>query len=196
MFENEILMQRLIHQICSLQKIAGINEQMMSEALIEMTAQDELSVLMKKDEMEERKEGNMQYVPIVDGGWGWVVVVGSFFIHVFADGIVYSFGILLEIIMKEFDVSNAKASMIISLLTGLTLGMGPIASAITNKFGCRVTTILGSLIATTGCATSYYATSVEYLMVSVGCVMGIGFGLMYCPAIVIVSMYFEKKRFV
>nr|CDP95420.1 Bm2134, isoform c [Brugia malayi] len=194
MFENEILMQRLIHQICSLQKIAGINEQMMSEALIEMTAQDELSVLMKKDEMEERKEGNMQYVPIVDGGWGWVVVVGSFFIHVFADGIVYSFGILLEIIMKEFDVSNAKASMIISLLTGLTLGMGPIASAITNKFGCRVTTILGSLIATTGCATSYYATSVEYLMVSVGCVMGIGFGLMYCPAIVIVSMYFEKKR--
>ncbi|KAK6111760.1 Major Facilitator Superfamily protein [Brugia pahangi] len=194
MFENEILMQRLIHQICSLQKIAGINEQMMSEALIEMTAQDELSVLMKKDEMEERKEGNMQYIPIVDGGWGWVVVVASFFIHVFADGIVYSFGILLEIIMKEFDVSNAKASMIISLLTGLTLGMGPIASAITNKFGCRVTTILGSLIATTGCATSYYATSVEYLMVSVGCVMGIGFGLMYCPAIVIVSMYFEKKR--
>ncbi|EJW88025.1 major facilitator superfamily transporter [Wuchereria bancrofti] len=177
-----------------MQKIAGINEQMMSEALIEMTAQDELSVLMKKGEVKERKEGSMQYVPIVDGGWGWVVVVGSFFIHVFADGIVYSFGILLEIVMKEFSASNAKASVIISLLTGLTLGMGPVASAITNKFGCRVTTILGSLIATTGCATSYYATSVEYLMLSVGCVMGIGFGLMYCPAIIIVTTHFEKKR--
>lgn len=46
------------------------------------------------------------------------------------------------------------------------------------------------------CAASYYATTVEYLMGSVGCVMGIGFGLMYCPAIVIVTMYFEKKRFV
>ncbi|KAM3729075.1 Monocarboxylate transporter [Dirofilaria immitis] len=137
---------------------------------------------------------NAQYVPIVDGGWGWIVVVGSFFIHVFADGIVYSFGILLEIIMKEFGASNTKASVIISLLTGLTLGMGPIASAITNKFGCRVTTILGSLIATVGCAISRYANSVEYLMGSVGCVMGIGFGLMYCPAIVIVTMYFEKKR--
>uniref|UniRef100_A0AAF5PJF6 Major facilitator superfamily (MFS) profile domain-containing protein n=1 Tax=Wuchereria bancrofti TaxID=6293 RepID=A0AAF5PJF6_WUCBA len=149
---------------------------------------------MKKGEVKERKEGSMQYVPIVDGGWGWVVVVGSFFIHVFADGIVYSFGILLEIVMKEFSASNAKASVIISLLTGLTLGMGPVASAITNKFGCRVTTILGSLIATTGCATSYYATSVEYLMLSVGCVMGIGFGLMYCPAIIIVTTHFEKKR--
>ncbi|KAL3989308.1 Major Facilitator Superfamily protein [Acanthocheilonema viteae] len=139
-------------------------------------------------------ESNVQYIPLVDGGWGWVVVLGSFFIHVFADGIVYSFGIVLEIIMKEFGASNAKASVIISLLTGLTLGVGPIASAITNKFGCRVTTILGSLIAAVGCATSFYATSVEYLMGSVGCMMGLGFGLMYCPAIVIVTMYFEKKR--
>ncbi|VDN08580.1 unnamed protein product [Thelazia callipaeda] len=153
---------------------------------------------MKKnieDNKNKDKEGeNKRYVPVVDGGWGWVVVVGSFFIHVFADGIVYSFGILLEVIMKEFNASNTKASMIISLLTGLTLGAGPIASAVTNKFGCRVATISGSLIATAGCAASYYATSVEYLMVSVGCVMGMGFGLMYCPAIVIVTMYFERKR--
>ncbi|VDO76553.1 unnamed protein product [Onchocerca flexuosa] len=57
--------------------------------------------------------------------------------------------------MKEFDASNTKASVIISLLTGLNLGMGPIASAVTNKYGCRVTTILGSLIATIGCKFYY-----------------------------------------
>lgn len=54
------------------------------------------------------------------------------------------------ILLQEFGASNAKASIIISLLTGLTLGAGPLASAITNKFGCRVTTILGSLIASCG----------------------------------------------
>lgn len=32
-------------------------------------------------------------------------------------------------------------------------------------------------------------------MISIGLVMGFGFGLMYCPAIVIVTMFFEKKRF-
>ncbi|VDK63449.1 unnamed protein product [Anisakis simplex] len=52
-----------------------------------------------KSEKNEREDGK-RYVPLVDGGWGWVVVVGSFFVHVFADGIVYSFGILFDVILK------------------------------------------------------------------------------------------------
>ncbi|KIH65853.1 hypothetical protein ANCDUO_03823 [Ancylostoma duodenale] len=33
-----------------------------------------------------------------------------------------------------------------------------------------------------------------HIVFSVGVIMGVGFGLMYCPAIVIVTMYFEKRR--
>ncbi|KIH50773.1 hypothetical protein ANCDUO_19145 [Ancylostoma duodenale] len=41
-------------------------------------------------------------VPVIpDGGWGWAVVLGSFFIHVIADGFVYSFGVLVEILMQH-----------------------------------------------------------------------------------------------
>lgn len=44
---------------------------------------------------------NSRLVPVPpDGGWGWVVVLGSFFVHVFADGFVYSFGVLVEVLMK------------------------------------------------------------------------------------------------
>ncbi|CAB3400908.1 unnamed protein product [Caenorhabditis bovis] len=134
-------------------------------------------------------------VPIApDGGWGWVVVIGSFFIHVFADGFVYSFGVLVETLMKEFNANNTMASLIISLLTGLTLGSGPLASAVCNKYGCRTTTIIGSAIAFIGCLSSYFAQAMWQIVISVGIVMGVGFGLMYCPAIVIVTMYFEKMR--
>ncbi|VDO10524.1 unnamed protein product [Haemonchus placei] len=84
--------------------------------------------------------------------------------------------------------------MIISLLTGLTLGSGPLASAICNKYGCRATTITGALIAAVGCGISYFATQMWQIVFSVGVIMGVGFGLMYCPAIVIVTMYFEKRR--
>ncbi|RCN53273.1 transporter, major facilitator family protein [Ancylostoma caninum] len=134
-------------------------------------------------------------VPVIpDGGWGWAVVVGSFFIHVIADGFVYSFGVLVEILMQEFDSDNTLASLIISILTGLTLGSGPLASAVCNKFGCRVTTIIGACVAILGCTASIFATAMWHIVFTVGVIMGIGFGLMYCPAIVIVTMYFEKRR--
>ncbi|PAV61987.1 hypothetical protein WR25_00568 [Diploscapter pachys] len=129
-----------------------------------------------------------------DGGWGWVVVIGSFFIHVFADGFVYSFGVLVETLKTEFNSNNTVAAIIISMLTGLTLGSGPLASAICNKYGCRITTIVGAVISFIGCSLSYFATSIWHIVFSVGVVMGIGFGLMYCPAIIIVTSYFERWR--
>uniref|UniRef100_A0A8R1DWE0 MFS domain-containing protein n=1 Tax=Caenorhabditis japonica TaxID=281687 RepID=A0A8R1DWE0_CAEJA len=139
--------------------------------------------------------GSGKLVPLPpDGGWGWVVVLGSFFVHVFADGFVYSFGVLVETLMLEFNANNTTSSLIISLLTGLTLGSGPLASAVCNKYGCRITTITGACIALVGCACSYFATAMWHIVISVGVIMGIGFGLMYCPAIVIVTMYFENKR--
>ncbi|GMT33376.1 hypothetical protein PFISCL1PPCAC_24673, partial [Pristionchus fissidentatus] len=134
-------------------------------------------------------------VPVIpDGGWGWVVVVGSFLIHVLADGFVYSFGVLVEELVKEYNASNGYVAVILSLLTGLTLGFGPVASAVTDKYGCRTSTIVGSVIATIGCALTFWATSIFYICITVGVIMGVGIGLMYCPAIVIVTMYFEKRR--
>ncbi|KAJ1368007.1 hypothetical protein KIN20_029055 [Parelaphostrongylus tenuis] len=145
--------------------------------------------------VERSSSRTSKLVPIPpDGGWGWVVVLGSFFVHVFADGFVYSFGMLAEVLMKEFNSDNTVSAMIISLLTGLTLGSGPLASAVCNKYGCRTTTITGASVASIGCAASYFATAMWHIVFSVGVIMGIGFGLMYCPAIVIVTMYFEKRR--
>jgi hypothetical protein len=36
----------------------------------------------------------------LDGGYGWFVVLGSFLIHVFTDGFVYSFGVIAETLVK------------------------------------------------------------------------------------------------
>jgi hypothetical protein len=59
-----------------------------------------------------------------DGGWGWIVVVSSFFIHLIMDGITYSLGIYLKIFTEEFGVSVGAVSVIHSLLPAITLMSG------------------------------------------------------------------------
>jgi len=49
-------------------------------------------------------------------------------------------------------------------------------------------------VASFGLGISIFATNVEILYVTLGLVTGFGFGLMYLPAIVSVSCYFETKR--
>lgn len=129
-----------------------------------------------------------------DGGWGWVVVFSSFIIHMIMDGITYSMGTYLTLFTEHFNVSHGAVSVIHALLPAVTLSCGPISSMFTNRFGCRMTTIIGSLIASLGFVMSYFVTSFYYLYFTVGIVVGIGFGLIYVPAIVSVGYYFDKRR--
>ncbi|XP_014673972.1 PREDICTED: uncharacterized protein LOC106814187 [Priapulus caudatus] len=129
-----------------------------------------------------------------DGGWGWMVVLAAFFIHVIADGITYSFGVYLIEFIDYFDSSRSATSLIASILVGVTLGSGPLAGALVNKFGCRAVTILGSVIASFGCIISIFAPSLGFLYISFGTITGLGFGLTYLPSIVSVTFYFEKRR--
>jgi len=144
--------------------------------------------------IKEEETESITSVSPPDGGWGWWVVFASFMIHIVADGITYSFGIFLVALIDKFNADRGYASLIPSILVGITLGAGPIASSFVNKYGCRTVTILGAIIAAGGLALSMFATSITYLFLSVGVCTGFGFGLIYLPAIVSVSMYFEKKR--
>ncbi|XP_023233486.1 monocarboxylate transporter 12-like isoform X1 [Centruroides sculpturatus] len=129
-----------------------------------------------------------------DGGWGWMVVFSSFMIHVVADGVTYTFGIFYGEFLKYFGESKGTTAWVASIMVGTTFCIGPVASGLTNKYGCRAVTILGSLLATSGLLLSVLAPSVAYLYFTIGLCTGAGFGLMYLPSIVSVTCYFEKKR--
>ena len=59
-----------------------------------------------------------------DGGWGWMVVLGSFMIHVIADGVAYSFGIFLGDLIDHFDAGRGDVGWISSLMVGMTFCSG------------------------------------------------------------------------
>lgn len=50
--------------------------------------------------------------------------------------------------------------------------LGPVAGALVNKFGCRITSIVGSFVAAFGFSISYYAQSVTFLYISIGLIGG------------------------
>ncbi|KDR16896.1 hypothetical protein L798_08639, partial [Zootermopsis nevadensis] len=129
-----------------------------------------------------------------DGGWGWVIVAASFFCNLVVDGIIFAFGMFLSDISEAFDESKAKVSIIGSLLAGFYLMVGPFVSALANRYGFRTVCMLGSALGAVGFLLSYFANSVTYLFFSYGVLGGIGFGLVYVPAVIAVGFYFEKWR--
>ncbi|XP_001950241.2 uncharacterized protein LOC100161575 [Acyrthosiphon pisum] len=138
-------------------------------------------------------------VPVIskrlpDGGWGWFVVFGSFMIHVVTDGVTYSFGVLYTEFLDVFKGSKGATAWIASLLVGVTLCSGPIASIFVNKYGCRLVTIAGAILASICLMTSVFANSLVTLYLTIGIGTGLGFGMIYLPAIVSVTCYFDKYR--
>lgn len=63
-------------------------------------------------------------IPPPDGGWGWMVVLASFIIHVIADGIVYSFGIFYMEFLEYYKSGKGETAWVGSLVPGVTLSVG------------------------------------------------------------------------
>lgn len=60
-----------------------------------------------------------------DGGYGWVVVFGAFFVQFWVAGLVKSYGVLFVEVMETYsDSSAAVASWIPAILSALCLALG------------------------------------------------------------------------
>jgi MFS family permease len=135
-----------------------------------------------------------------DGGWGWVIVLASFMINLIMDGVTSSFSVLLPQIVVTYrdggspDIGRSDVAWAGSLLCGVSLCVGPVTSALTNKYGCRPICMIGAIISAIGFIGAAYSPNLQLLLVTYGLIAGVGFGMLYLPAIVCVSYYFESKR--
>jgi MCP family monocarboxylic acid transporter-like MFS transporter 14 len=74
--------------------------------------------------------------------------------------------------MDAFGEGRGSVSLIPSILTGVTLGVGPIASVLVNKYGCRAVTMAGSIIAAFGLAVSAATPNISMLYITIGLCTG------------------------
>ncbi|CAH0564855.1 unnamed protein product [Brassicogethes aeneus] len=129
-----------------------------------------------------------------DGGWGWVVVMASFVVNLIADGITFSFGVIFVEFLNYFGQNRGTTAWIGGLFMAMPLLSGPIASFLTDRYGCRKVTIFGAILASIGFIISSQANSMTVLCITFGILAGFGLSLCYVASVVIVAYYFDKKR--
>lgn len=148
----------------------------------------------KEDDSEDSSSTKTPAKRVVDGGWGWMVVFGAFMINVITDGCSYSFGVLFTHLVDYFQANRSSTAWVGSVFNAAPLLFGPFASIIAKRFGFRIATIAGGLIAAIGIFASVFANSLGLLSFTYGFIAGFGISLPYLASSVVVMMYFEKRR--
>ena len=74
--------------------------------------------------------------------------------------------------------------------------IGPIAAALSNKFGFRTVVVVGSFLGFAGLSASVFVSksNIEILYFTAGFLLGLGIGLVYTPINVGINFYFAKRR--
>ncbi|XP_078696947.1 monocarboxylate transporter 13-like [Branchiostoma floridae x Branchiostoma belcheri] len=132
---------------------------------------------------------------VPDGGRGWAVVFAAFVIESCGfGGFSRAAGVFYAALIQEFSATEMEVSWAISILSALAYGGGLFSSMLYKRFGARPLVFVGGIVSSLGFFTSSYVTNVYELYVTMGVVVGTGWGLAYNPALVAVGQNFDKKR--
>ncbi|KAK3583079.1 hypothetical protein CHS0354_004024 [Potamilus streckersoni] len=130
----------------------------------------------------------------LDGGRGWVVCFGAFLVNFILDGTLFSFGILLIDLLDYFEETKSKTAWVGSTQLGMCMFMGPVVSLLLERYSCRQVTIAGIVIAFLAFIASIFSPNIEVLIITYGVIGGIGFCMAFISSIIVVGLYFNRKR--
>jgi MFS family permease len=130
----------------------------------------------------------------VDGGYGWVVVLGAFLANAVGFGILYSFTVFFPSIVGEFDSGRGATSVIPSVAAAVMLGMGGVLGRLTDRVGPRRMVAAGAVLITAGLLLSSWSVSIWQVYLSYGLLLGLGVGSSFLPSNAAVGQWFSRKR--
>uniref|UniRef100_A0A3B1K148 Solute carrier family 16 member 12 n=1 Tax=Astyanax mexicanus TaxID=7994 RepID=A0A3B1K148_ASTMX len=129
-----------------------------------------------------------------DGGWGWMIVAGCFITTICTRAVTRCVSIFFLEFQMHFSSDYSRTAWIHSLVDCTTMLCAPLGSYIGNRFSCRVAVMVGGLLSSLGLILSSFASSLEYLYLSLGILTGLGFALCYTPAVAMVGSYFSERK--
>ncbi|KAL8559816.1 hypothetical protein ACOMHN_030152 [Nucella lapillus] len=148
----------------------------------------------KEDEADEGKDEEKTESLLYDQGWAWLVCLGCFIAHFLIGGFDRSDGVMFLQLTDRFQQSASLTAWPSALCSTTRLLLGPFATAVSNRFSVRTSVMAGAFLFATALIVSGFAPNVAFLIFSYGLLQGIGRGLVYSPSIIIVGLYFNRRR--
>lgn len=129
-----------------------------------------------------------------EGGWAWVVLLASMMTQGLTLGFPTCIGIFFTELQHEFQASNSETSWFPSILTAMLHAGGPLCSILVGRFGCRVTVMLGGILACLGMVASSFCRTLSQLYVAAGFITGLGMCFSFQSTITVLGFYFTRRQ--
>jgi MFS family permease len=126
-----------------------------------------------------------------------LIVIGSFIVYFIADGVSLSFGIFTRELVEYFDKQDDESSVFITngLIQAVPLFLSPLVCYLIEKFSCRLISLIGSvLLALSFILVRFVVRDLLTLNMIIGIMASCGLAMIYIPAYLIISFYFEERR--
>ena len=128
-----------------------------------------------------------------DGGYGWVVVIALSLQVGASINIIPLFADLYGPKFEKFQATETEKSSVLAAFLifaqGVSLFVGPLVQVSSE----RIIGMIGATLQTLGVALSAISTATWHLILCIGVVTGIGFGISIVNNIIIINKYFNKK---
>ncbi|KAI1813718.1 major facilitator superfamily transporter [Poronia punctata] len=133
-----------------------------------------------------------------EGGYGWVVVIATFFLNAHTWGLNSSYSVFLAYYLRTdaFQTSAIAYAFVGGLSVSIALLVSPIATFLAGwkKYGTRLTIFTGVIFETVGFIGSSFSTKLWHLILSQGVSFGIGMGLIFVASAPVAAQWFRRKR--
>ena len=80
-----------------------------------------------------------------------------------------------------------------SLTLGMTWFASPLPGYLCDRFGCRITNVLGAALCMTGLVVSSFAKSLTHMYFTHGLIIGLGICFIYNSCYLVIAQYFKKR---
>ncbi|KAG1673388.1 Monocarboxylate transporter 2 [Nymphon striatum] len=140
-----------------------------------------------------KNDKNENTHPVMDGGMGWLIVFITFLINALVAGTTFTLGVSIPPLWDRFNVSEAAATFVGSVLVLSIMSSGPLVGYLVYKYGCRPVMFIGGIIQCIGSVSCVYSSELPVMILTFSLIGGIGLGFLYISAIIIIGFYFKNR---